>query len=105
MSKRKSWKCDFIGCSEIAQWYRMLKGIPVKLCTHHYARLSREQLGKPVEYSQFDKESILLLEKKDDAVYFQCPSCELERSIPLKTVVMNHASFLCPICKNAMLQV
>ncbi len=100
MEKSGRRKCDFITCSETAQWHRMLKGVAVKLCTHHYANLGKERQEKP-----FDRKSILLLEEKNDVVYFQCPNCEWEGSMPLEEALAGQAGFLCPLCNGDVLQV
>ena len=61
MSKRKTWECDFENCTEIAEWYRRLKGKPVKLCTHHYAQMGKQRMGKPVDFSQLSEQDIRIL--------------------------------------------
>lgn len=66
MNKRRTWKCDFEGCKEIAEWYRIVKGTPVKLCTHHETHMRKQHMGKPIDYSQLDGDNMLYLEEKDE---------------------------------------
>ena len=62
---RKLWKCDFGGCDEIAQWYRVKKNDLVKLCTKHEAYLARQRWGKSIPESKLDERDIRYLQNKD----------------------------------------
>jgi len=73
MSKRPTWKCDFKGCDEVAEWYRVQEGEIAKLCTHHNAEAGRRHWGKPIEYSDLTGEDIDYLKDKDRVTEHKCP--------------------------------
>jgi len=62
---RRAWTCDFIGCNEIAQWYRRRKGRLVKLCTKHEVHLAREHWGKRLDETELNEYDMSYLEAKE----------------------------------------
>jgi phage FluMu protein Com len=81
MSKRPTWKCDWKGCNEIAEWYRAQGEDLVKLCTHHYAELGKSRWGKPVDFSDLTREDINYLAEKDEVIDLKCPECGFVNTI------------------------
>ena len=63
--KKRTWKCDVKGCSEIAEWYRIKDGVPLKLCIHHFAEFGRKRFGKPVDLSELSGDDLDWLVEKD----------------------------------------
>jgi hypothetical protein len=66
LDKRKTWKCDFKNCSEIAEYYRLVKGNPVKVCLHHEVHMRKQRIGKHIEYFQLNPDDIQYLIEKDN---------------------------------------
>jgi len=66
MSKRKTWKCDFEECEEIAEWYRKMKGAPIKLCVKHEAYFARKHWGRPLDLSELNDGELRYLEEKEE---------------------------------------
>jgi predicted RNA-binding Zn-ribbon protein involved in translation (DUF1610 family) len=105
MSKRKTWKCDFEDCIEVAEWYRRVKGTPVKLCTRHYAHMGKQRMGKPVEFSQLSAHDIWILEEKEGMFDFRCPNCGFQMSVPIEEVLDEMVAIRCQKCDAIMSQV
>jgi len=102
MSKRKTWKCNFRHCPNVAEYYRDVKGTLVKLCLHHDVQMRKERMGKPVDFTELSYEDILDLEEKDiEWIRFQCPKCGLKVIVTVE-MLNDNGEYLCPICKTVM---
>lgn len=69
--ERKLWTCDYKGCDEITQWYRIWKGELLKLCTKHEAYLAREHYGKHLDLSELNEDDMCYLEEKEERKEFE----------------------------------
>lgn len=105
MSKRKAWKCDFNNCNEIAEHYREVKGIIVKICLHHEVQMRKERMGKHLEFSQLSMDDILFLEEKEGKFEFECPECKIKKVVPIEEIIDENVYPRCPACKRLMCQV
>jgi hypothetical protein len=66
MSKKKApLKCDFVGCTEMVQWYRKYKGELLKLCTKHEAHMARQHQGHSLEPKDLTPDDWQYLIEKD----------------------------------------
>jgi ssDNA-binding Zn-finger/Zn-ribbon topoisomerase 1 len=104
MSKRKTWKCDFENCNEIAEWYRKIRGIPIKLCTRHEAHMRKQRMGKPLDFSQLTADDIWFLEKKEGRFAFKCPNCNCTTALSMEELIENERP-ICPKCGIIMFHV
>ena len=99
MSKRRTWKCDIENCNDIAEWYRKIKGIPVKLCTHHEALVGRQHMGRRFDLSELSVDDIELFEDKDRNFEFTCPDCGFVSVVPiLESKVTKDKPLCCQKC-------
>ena len=105
MSKRKTWKCDFNNCDEIAEHYREVKGIIVKTCLHHEVQMRKERMGKHLEFSQLSMDDKLFLEEKEGTFEFECPECKIKKDVPVEEIIYENVCPRCPICTRLMCQV
>ena len=64
--KKIVMRCDFIGCTEMAQWYRRYKGELLRLCTKHEAYMVRAHQGFSVESKDLTPDDRRYLIEKDE---------------------------------------
>jgi DNA-directed RNA polymerase subunit RPC12/RpoP len=106
LSKRRTWKCDMEGCTEIAEWYRKIKGITFKFCTRHEAIVGRQQRGKPLSYSELSVEDIEELEDKDRMFEYACSDCGHISSVPIGNAIVTAAKPLsCQKCGKVVFSI
>jgi len=105
LSKRKTWKCDFNNCNEIAEHYREVKRIIVKICLHHEVYMRKERMGKHLEFSQLSMDDILSLEEKEGKFEFECPNCKIRTVVPIEEIIDENKYPRCPTCGMLMYQV
>jgi len=95
MSKRRIWKCDVQGCSEIGEWYREVKGIAFKFCTRHEAIVGRQLRGKRLDFSELSADDIEELEDKDRKFEYTCSNCGYVSSVPIGDAIVTRDKPLC----------